>query len=279
MGMLSQYIRVILGDNGVLTDYSIEADNEADNIPFALVATEDYIYIGQYFPWNNFYLKVDTVNDAASELSLDYWRDEWVPVVDILDGTKVSGVTLAKSGIVRFTPDIDRDWLQMDRTDDQATSGLDTVNIYDMYWLRMKYSNTLNPATKINKITYLFTSEELVNSLVPRLSQFLTRWESGKTDWVQQELVASQHVISNLKKRKLIMEPGQILKLDDFSMATAWKTVELIFFGLGSKYDEERIIAEKNFTSFMDGLFTIDKDRNARISKHELSQTQAELVR
>jgi hypothetical protein len=54
--MLKNYIRVLYSDNGTISDMSLDL-SEGNGASFPVVAAEDYFYIGQYFPFNNFSLK------------------------------------------------------------------------------------------------------------------------------------------------------------------------------------------------------------------------------
>ena len=86
--MLPQYIRVYYNDNGTFTDYSLEAQEKSSTITIPYVKDEDYLYIAQYLPFNNFFIEVDTANDQASVMSIDYWDNTaWRAMVDILDST------------------------------------------------------------------------------------------------------------------------------------------------------------------------------------------------
>jgi hypothetical protein len=55
--MLYQWIRVIDGDNGTLTDVSVENQEEGTTLAMDIVAAEDYIYVAQHFPFNNFWMQ------------------------------------------------------------------------------------------------------------------------------------------------------------------------------------------------------------------------------
>ena len=76
--------RVIFSENGTLTDISYEMDDfRANSVTIPFVAAEDKIYIGAELPFNNKYFDVETVNDAASVMSLEIWfSQEWVSAVD-----------------------------------------------------------------------------------------------------------------------------------------------------------------------------------------------------
>ena len=106
--------RVFFGDNGTLSDNTIEA-RSSDTIDIVMVAAEDYIYIGSWDPMNSFFVEVDTANTNDSVMSIQYWSNTaWKDAVDILDGTKAAGKTFAQTGIVQFIPDRDLDYFRSD---------------------------------------------------------------------------------------------------------------------------------------------------------------------
>ena len=105
--MLNRYIRVVHSDNGVFNDFSLQGQDGTNTFTLPLVADEDYIYIGQYYPFNNLFLEIGTANTETSNLEIEVYNNGWVDAVDILDGTTTSGKSMAKSGVIQW--DIDRD--------------------------------------------------------------------------------------------------------------------------------------------------------------------------
>jgi hypothetical protein len=94
--MLLDYIRVFKWSAG-WTDYSLDNFDETLTVPTALTTTQ-YIYLAQKMPFNMVFVHLDTANTNAANLDIEYWDGTtWRDAVDILDGTKTSGVTLAKS--------------------------------------------------------------------------------------------------------------------------------------------------------------------------------------
>ena len=92
--MLYQYIRTFDADDGTLTDLSLDNQDESSTLPFDLVVSEDYYYIAQFFPFNNFFVQIDTANDVTASITLEYYDGtSWREAVDVLDGTSTSGVS------------------------------------------------------------------------------------------------------------------------------------------------------------------------------------------
>jgi len=275
--MIAQWTRIIHSNDGTLTDFTLAAQN-ADTIPIPMVAAEDFIYIGQHFPFNNFFLDVNTVNSNASQIDIQIWDGtEFQPAVDVLDETSVAGVTLARSGVIQFSPDKDEVWQFTDDTSDTdgPTELLDGgLKLYNLYWMRIKFSADLSAGTILNTISYRFASTQQLNVIDPDLDQYLTSWETGKTDWDEQLINGTNHVIADFKARSVVIHPGQLLRIDEFSMATAYKTLSLIYTMLGPDLEFRRDDSDKRYKQFMDiKRFTVDWNRDAVESPSEVSNT------
>lgn len=273
--MLFQYLRVIYSDNGVLTDVSLRNQDETNSLVIPMVTGEDYIYLGQHFPFNNFFIQKSVVNAVAGVMQIDYWDSTaWRSAVDILDGTSNnSGVPLSKSGIVQFSPNPSYRWqITSDTTNGQFPSELSTLNIYNMYWLRIKFTSTLTLTTAIKRITYAFTLSQQIDNYDAKVNQYWDTFSSGKTNWDDEIVTASYLVVRDLKAQGLIQESGEILRLDDVSIPTDWKTLELIYRSLGGDYkDKLKEASDQYMQSLALGRFSFDVDKNAFLSKAEIS--------
>jgi hypothetical protein len=280
--MLTQWVRTIFNDNSVLTDFSIESQNrEAFTIPY--VAGQDYIYVAQYFPFNNMFIEVSTANDQASVASIDYISGkQWVAAVDVVDGTKSTGFSLGKTGVIQFTPD-EYNWTNINdpRKLNGSSLGIETLPIFDLYWIRLKFSADLKATTAIKSISYNFSSDRLLESIDPEIDNYKTAWGgSGKTNWVEQTMLGSQHVIADLKSKGLILAPGNILRFDDVCLATTYRTLMGIYAMLGKDFEEKYKNAEKEYKGLMDiKRFTFDKNQDGKVQSNEISLTVAQGVR
>lgn len=97
--------RVVFDDNTVLTDYSEEAKSAASSsFTGALVATEDYLYVGDLSPFSALNVAMATPNATSSVLTVEYWNGTaWTAVTNMVDGTDNGGATLGQTGQVTFT--------------------------------------------------------------------------------------------------------------------------------------------------------------------------------
>lgn len=279
--MLAQWIRVFYSNNGVLTDYSLAAQ-DTDAIPFPIVAAEDYLYIAQYFPFNNFYLELNTVNSLASVMTVQYWYGkEWVNAVDLIDATKVNGVSLAKSGVVQFSPSRRYKWQEIVDTKEEQGSLLTSLEIYNNYWLRVKFSSDLSLTTALESVGYKFTNDDMLSAIDSEINNYLLAWGGvGKLDWNEQIVLASQYLIYDLKSKGLIIHPGNILRFDDVSLACAHRALMIIYAQLGESFLGKYNYSLGMYNELMSiKRFNFDVDLDGRLDKQEISNSVGKLIR
>ncbi len=269
--MLGQWIRTLLYHGSVLTDYSLALQKSDGNMPIPLVAASDYIFIGQYFPFNNFFIQMEQNNSKSAALTVQYWDgSDFRDAVDLLDGTSNNGKTFNESGIVQFQPSRDYAWNLIQNPDEDAPAPLSSSTIEDLYWLRLKVSSAT--AGKIKNISYAFCRDQDLIGIDPEINDYLTAWQ--QTDWITQILLASQNVVADLKARGLVKNNGQILRFDDVFFATAYKALDLIFTPLGKNYEVKRKEYQKKYQEFIQGpRFTFDKSEDARVDRSEIQNS------
>lgn len=280
--MLPQWIRVFYSDNGSLTDYSIAAQN-SENIPMAVVAAQDYVYVGQHFPFNNMYFEMNVVNTNTSDVSVQYWNGKiWASARDILDGTKMAGKSLARSGVIQWSPDRNDRWLVVnDTTDSGNPTELSSLEIYNLYWMRFKFSADLSATTSVNNISYAFCTNEMLRAIDPEIDNYLTAWGGvSKTNWNEQIMLASQEIVFNLKSRGLIIAAGEILRFDDVALATCYRCLSIILRILGQPFAAKRqdyMNAEAELLAVK--RFSFDTNSDALLDKGEIGNSVSKLVR
>ena len=279
--MLTQWIRTIWNDNGVMKDFSVESQNrEAYEIAFE--AANDFIYVAQYYPFNNVFLELGVVNDQSSVVSVDYFTgNQWTAMVDIVDGTKSAGKSLGKSGIIQFSPD-QFNWTNVnDPRKLNASSGINSLAIFDMYWIRIKFSANLKATTSIKSLNYAFSSDRLLASIDPEIDNYKNAWGGvSKTDWIEQILLGSQLVVAEFKSKGLILGNGNILRFDDVCLAATYRTLMIIYAILGKDFADKYANAEKEFKALMDiKRFTFDKNQDGKVQQNEITLTVAQGVR
>jgi len=277
MGLNDQ--RVIFDDDGTLVDHSVVlGDYRSGSASFPYVAADDYLYIASFMPFNHKYLDIGTANDETSTLAVHIWDGTtWAATTDILDGTSVSGDSLAQSGIIRWTTDrLSSGWLrELDSFEVTGLSGTSaSKKIYNMYWVRFSWNNNLDVATTINYLGHKFSSDTELYGRYPDLNQaaLKTAFLSGKTDWENEAYVAADTIIRDLRKKESLFSADQILDYELFNEASIHKTAEIIFHGLGASYKDLKEAARKEYLdAFELGYLNLDINANATLDVGERS--------
>lgn len=279
--MLYQWIRLFRSTNGTLTDLSLANQDESSTCVHDVVAADDCLYLAQQFPFNSFYYKSAVANSSDSTMTVEYWDgNNWIQAVDLLDGTRSTTKTLAKSGLVQFSPNIHNRWQIVYDTSESGIgpSDLTSLTIYNMYWIRIKFSSNLSATTASKKICYAFSSHQQIQKKDATLENYLAAF--NVTSWEDHIINASIDVVSDLKRMNLILNRGQILKIEDVSVATDWKTLMSLYFELGGDYQEKYTNAEKRYANAIDiKAYTFDLNKNAMIEPVEVDYDQCRMSR
>jgi len=250
--------RFFVNDDGTLLDRTIEWSN-----PYTSTGAWDcksYLYVSSYLPFDHKYIDITTANDQAGTLTVEIWyNSQWVDAVDILDDTKSSGKSFAKSGIISFHPDKLKGWDIEDDTDN--ITELSTKSIYNVYWMRFGIGASSDSACVINHIGHKFCDDYELYAYYPMLnnSAIKTQFKAGKTDWVDQQISASKNIINDLINRNVIKSKDQIFNSKNLVAPCVHKTAELIFAGMGSAFRDDKAEAKRSYDESMIGsVFNVD---------------------
>lgn len=278
-------LRTLFSDNGTISDISVNAnDYHSGTDTVAMVAADDYIFIGSYFPFNHLYIKMgSTVNAVTSAMTIEYWDGEsFRGVAELIDETKSSGSTFAQSGFITFTPHKKYNWVKedtVDINDNVEITGLGSVKIYERYWIRISVSADFTTGTELSWIGNLFNkNDNTIDGLYPdlALTKTKTAYESGKTDWEEQRVLAAEEIIDDLKKANIIVSAGHILERSDFRLAEVHKVAAIVYNAFGSAREDERAKASSKYKNALAGFAaTIDKNANARSDSSERKETSS----
>lgn len=278
--MLLNYIRV-LTKIASLVDKSLV--NQDDSSTFATnLGTSDYIYVAQRYPFTNLFVHMDTVNTNSSVLSVDYWDGvAWRAAVDVMDGTSLAGATLGKSGSVQWSTDHDYTWNQVyDTSDTVSPAELQTLRIYNSYWMRFKVSASLSASCDVKELCYSFTTSQRLKDFDVELDGYLASFATGKTDWIDEIKTGSKLVVQDLKRLGLIMGPGQVIELDDVYVPTSLRTVALIYSNLGPSYKDKIEALMKQYSEALNiRRFTFDTNADGKLEQREISGTIKRMYR
>jgi hypothetical protein len=274
--------RIIYGDNGTLYDLSTELSNyHGGTFTFSdFVAAEDYIYIGNTVPFNNFYLKMSTASVASTTMTIEYWSgSSWTNVVEIIDETQ----GLTQNGYITFVPDRDTAWDRSNTSGQgQTITELSSVTIYDKYWIRISFNNDLTDNCIISWVGQKFSDDNDLGSEYPDLtrSSVLTAFESGKTDWEEQHVRAAEIIVKDLIAKQIIFNRGQILERNSFMLPSVSKVSEIIYNSFGDDYIDQKKASREEYSYRMQkSIYDIDSNLDGDLSPNEMSSRQGFMSR
>lgn len=213
-------------------------------------------------------LGVETTPGSVGAVpTLEIWfGNEWVPAVDVADGTN----GLSTSGRLQFNTEYTKSWDVELRSYD--VTGLETTSIYNMYWFRLSWSNDFKPTTTIKYIGQKFSDDNTLYSFYPDLaqSQILAAFEAGKTDWNEQHYMAAEHIIRDLVKRSIIRSRGQLLDYYLLVDASCHKVAEIVYTAFGIPYFDQLKVARTAYKEAIDlKYFKADQNGDGRLDPFE----------
>lgn len=252
--------RVLFLDNGVVNEWSPNLNNynsAAKVFPF--VAGQDYLYIGSKLPFNHLYFKLEELNVISSTMSVEYYSNGWNSVVELIDET--NGFT--ESGFITFTPNRNSPWVMKPYSNE--VSGLSSVIIYDEYWLRISFSNSLTSTTSIKWLGNILSDDYDLGAEFPDLikSEVMYSYKSGKTNWQEQHIKAAEIIENDLINKGVIDGQESILHKEWYRTASVQKTAEIIFSAFGDDYIDQRAAAREEYKARLTKrLARVDKNQN-----------------
>lgn len=279
--MLYEFLRVFKRDGSAFTDLSIDNQNLSVNLDH--IDNNQYWYVGQEVPFNNLYFWVHTGNSTAASLNIQYWDGTaWRTAVDVLDGTMDASKTLNKSGMIQWDLAKLYNWQAVldPESTNAPTEMQGTVYAKELYWIRIQPSVSLHTGSKIKEITYAFTSGQELKNYDIEIDTYLTSFAADKADWIEQIITASKHVVLDLKRMGIIINRGQILRLDDVSIPATLQTLILIYMNLGPSYKERR---DELVVKYKEALnlryMSTDQNMDGRLEANEKSARIRTMVR
>lgn len=274
--------RVIWSKNGILSDISSEmSDVFSGTKVIDVVSAQDALYIGSEIPFNHRYFNLSSPNAVASVPSVSLWNgNNWVPAVDVIDETKVSGASMAQSGILAWVLDREETWDREDTS--EHIPALSTLKIYNLYWAKITWSVDFTNTTAIQYVGHKFSKDTMLGGFYPDLNTTgaMTAFEAGKASWDEQTTLAAEEIIRDLKYKAVIWSENQIVEWQQFGEASVHKLAEIIFTAFGDDYEAKRKTARDKYERIMSKMnFNIDLNQNTRIDPEERCGSTGMLVR
>jgi hypothetical protein len=268
-------MRVLFKTGSTVTDITRKVEKlKTDNYAMSY-NVGDSIYIGQDFPFNHFYLKMGaTPNAIATTMSIQcYGQNSFTSAVNVIDDTN----GLFNSGFVEFTPDRQTSWQRQSTNDgSQSITELNTVYIYDLYWIKITFNQTLTASINLNWIGQKFSDDDDLFSEFPIFNDTDTMsvFESGKTSWEDQHATAADLIVKDLKGKGIIISKEQILERDQFKLASVSKVAQIIYTSFGKDYIDRVETSKKEYAERINiALPKVDLNSNAILDLKEKSNS------
>lgn len=279
--------RIFFDNNGTLSDFSTELENYHNGtalIDYTL--SQDAIYIGSELPLNSLFLDVSSVNSIAAAPTLSYWDgQQWREMVEVIDETATNGVALAKSGHLTWTTDKQYGWTAEDtvkQDDTEQITGLGSVTVYDLYWLKITYSASVTNTTELSFVGPKFCEQADLKGEYAMLgnSTFISNYESGKTTFDREIVLASRIIIEDLIDMAVIQNGDQLLDRRKLRYACVSKVAEIVFNNLGDDYENDTKKAKSEYKQRISKKnYKADFNANARLDEQEKRITTGGLYR
>lgn len=228
----------------------------------------DFLYVGSLLPFNNLWVEVGTPNAVSTAVSVDIWyANAWTPAVDIIDETNA----LFNTGRLQWRPDESKGW-DVEQYSRDVTGLPSTSRIYNFYWIRLSWANTLTATMTLKYIGQKFATDSVLYSFYPDLNNtdMRTSFASGKTTWDEQHYMAAEHIVRDLKKRGIITTRNQILDASLLTDASCHRLAMMVYTAMGTPYFDQLEQAKKDYSACLNmNFFTVDKNATGDIEPIE----------
>lgn len=261
-------LTVLHGDNGSFSNYTESAaDYLRDTFNLALNASEDYLYIGFYKPFNACFVAFNTANLNANTLQAEYYNGSAWTSLDLTDET--NGFT--RDGFLFF-----------DKENMKST----TVNSKSAFYIRLRPSVT-HSTTVVRGINLIFADDNALKQEFYEIDNE-TLMPSGETSHLVQHVGARNALLQMLRNKGYLKQTegsSQLKNITQFDLmdvfeirqAATMLTLSKIFFMLSdskedtwwSKYEEYQ---DKFEESFELALLAIDKDNDGLTDVEETNE-------
>jgi hypothetical protein len=258
MSVIFRNITRTIYDTTETTKYT--ATPTSDALTFDLTAAKAF-YVGFNSPITTRYFHFSTLNTASVNLTVKYWDgDSWESPEDVVDQTDA----FTKSGFISWTNE--SDW---------KLQALTPVTDKELFWIKFTVDGNLDAGTKLQSVLNLFCDDNLVKAYYPELISDTRYLPGSNTDYIEQYHAAKDLVCLRLKQDGIIKNEGQILDINEVSVAAVHAFVWILLNPIAvSDGDRER--ADKAYKDFNHELNKVkldfDLDESGIIEQSEENQ-------
>lgn len=219
----------------------------------SLAATTDFLYFGSFLPFNQKYFDFSLPNGAAANMKIEiYDGSVWKESQDILDYTELTSAPFGKNGTVQFNLEDDVSFGIIGNSN-EISELANYKEIYNKAWVRISFDQAVTFSLRYIGSKFANHADFVGEYPLLRNEALLNAWEDGKTSWKNELIKASEYVIADLKKRRIIVERSQVVEASVLHEPTIHRAAVTVFSGLGVKnYMEEYKNAMNSYLASMD---------------------------
>jgi len=138
-----------IGEDLSLAVRNTRDDDLADISSLLSLVSGHCLFIRTPVPVTGFYFTIKNANTTATSLTVKYFNGDFMPVFNLVDGTKNGSVSFGRSGEISFDTQVD----------------ILPKYMYgaNAFWYQLSFSTQLSPDVKINTITYKTDFQSITN--------------------------------------------------------------------------------------------------------------------
>lgn len=266
--------RVIFKDNTTFTDISeILSDQFSGEFAFAIVASEDALYVGSDYPFNSRFFLPTKKNTVAGTVAVAIWTGSaFTACEDVKDLTSIGGVPFSRSGLIRWDLPDNVGWSKVANASE--ISELSTLKSRANYWAKFTFSAAFD--FELKYLGFAFSKDNDLqiyyrDLLNPDRMRDLNGGSFMQT-YDKFHIAAAEEVIRDLRKKEKILSGNNILDPENFTDCAVHKLAEMVY---SQMQNEERLdYARSKYREALDKVYCrVDLNMDGRLQSYEKTST------
>jgi hypothetical protein len=126
----------------------------------------------------------------------------------------------------------------------------------------------------VKSIRYQFTHASIVKGIDIELDTYLAAFAVGKVDWYDEISMSSDLVVVDLIRMGLIEHYGNIISFNTIALMTAYRTLGIIYFSMGTAYLERyKMVVAEYERLLTSSKLTVDTKNTAKVTPDIINRT------
>ncbi len=293
MELFDQFFDVYHDDNGSFSDKTFFAkDYSGDPFTIDLNATQDYLYIGFYKPFNRMYVEMKVANTNANSFTIQYYDKNSDSFTNIPGIVVDESIGFTRSGFIYFN--VPRN------SSGEYIWEPTAINSVSRYWIRIRPSANHSATTQIQGLNLVFSDDR---DLIEEKTNIVTKYATAQptASWILKHQSARNEIIQYLKNhgyRKVgntvfsntaLLGSGTSIRYKDLTQFDLFNISQVRqaskYYALANIYQQElsdnpedkfavqgKIFLQKALDSMQLLFVSLDKDDNGEKGFNEESQ-------